>query len=124
MRFDADQPIYKQISDLVCENIMLGRWPEESRIPSIRELAVETEVNPNTVVRSYGLLQDLGIIQNRRGLGYFVAPGGRERTRRMLREDFLSRELPRLFRSMSLLGIEPEELADRYGQYSQEELDR
>jgi DNA-binding transcriptional regulator YhcF (GntR family) len=123
MTFDADQPIYKQISDLICENIMLGRWPEESRIPSIREMAVETEVNPNTVVRSYGLLQDLGIIQNRRGLGYFVATDGRKRTRRIRREEFMTRELPRLFRSMRLLEINVEELADRYRRFNKEERD-
>ena len=62
MEYEAKGPIYLQISDVVCENIMAERWQEGSRIPSVRELAVEAEVNPNTVMRTYSHLQDQRIV--------------------------------------------------------------
>ncbi len=79
-------------------------------MPSVRELAGEIEVNPNTVVRAYAYLQDQGIIQNQRGIGYFVSDGASETTRELARRDFVSRELPRIFRTMDLLGMSLEDL--------------
>lgn len=117
MNFEPTQPIYLQISNLVCENILTGTWKEEDRIPSIREMAVETEVNPNTVMRTYTHLQDRNIIRNERGIGYFVAGGAMERTRGIKREEFIGHELPRVFRTMELLGIGMEELEERYRRY-------
>ena len=117
MNFEPTQPIYLQISNLVCENILTGRWKEEDRIPSIREMAVETEVNPNTVMRTYTNLQEREIIRNQRGIGYFVATGAAERTQTMKREEFVAHELPRVFRAMELLGMTMEELAEYYGKY-------
>ena len=53
MEFSQSQAIYLQIADFVCEKILLKEWPPESRIPSVRELAVQLEVNPNTVMRTF-----------------------------------------------------------------------
>jgi DNA-binding transcriptional regulator YhcF (GntR family) len=117
MEFEGKQPIYLQISDLVCENIITREWEEGGRIPSVRELAVETEVNPNTIMRTYAHLQDRQIIENRRGIGYFVAAAAAERTRAMKREEFIDRDLPRLFRTMELLGIDVEELRGHHERY-------
>ncbi|MBD3319605.1 MAG: GntR family transcriptional regulator [Chitinivibrionales bacterium] len=50
------------------------------KIPSVRKIAVQTEVNPNTVMRAYTSLQDLDIISNRRGIGYFVSESAFNRT--------------------------------------------
>ena len=77
MEFRDNEAIYLQIAALVSDNILLGKWPGEQKIPSVRDLAVELEVNPNTVMRSYEFLQNQGIIYNKRGLGLFVAPDGR-----------------------------------------------
>ena len=52
--------------DYLCENILRRLWQSGDRIPSIRELAMDVQVNPNTVTR-YAYLQDRGIIYNRRG---------------------------------------------------------
>jgi GntR family transcriptional regulator len=114
MEFRHNEAIYLQIADLVCENVLSGAWKPGDRIPSVRELAGEIEVNPNTVVRTYAYLQDQGIIQNQRGLGYFVAEHAPEVTRELMRRTFVTRDLPRVFRTMELLGMSVEELRGRY----------
>lgn len=114
MEYRDNRSIYLQIADHMCENILGGQWKENGRIPSIREMAMETEVNPNTVMRSYNYLQQKGIIFNKRGIGYFIGDGAGEKTRDMIRDEFLARELPYLFRRMDLLGITIDDLSMRY----------
>jgi DNA-binding transcriptional regulator YhcF (GntR family) len=111
MEFSHDGAIYQQIADHLCERILAGEWKEGERIPSVRELAEDIRVNPNTVIRSYGWLQELGIIHTQRGLGYFVAPEARARTLEMKRQSFVARELPRIFKTMELLGMSCDEMA-------------
>ncbi len=114
MEFNQGSPIYEQIADRIRENILRNMWSAEERIPSIREMAVETEVNPNTVTRTYSLLQDQGIIYNRRGIGYFVAEDAEETTRMIMKEEFLRNELPQFFRKLELLGLKIEDIAELY----------
>jgi DNA-binding transcriptional regulator YhcF (GntR family) len=114
MDFRQNEAIYLQIADLACENVLSGAWKPGDRVPSVRELAGEIEVNPNTVVRTYAYLQDQGIIQNQRGLGYFVAERAAEVTRELMRRTFVSRDLPRVFRTMDLLGMGMDELRGLY----------
>ena len=75
MKFKENQTIYLQISERICDEILLGKYLEESRIPSVREYAALVEVNANTVMRSYEFLQQQDIIYNKRGIGFFVSPG-------------------------------------------------
>ncbi len=114
MEFRENQAIYLQIADLACENVLSGAWKPGDRVPSVRELAGEIEVNPNTVVRTYAYLQDQGIIVNQRGLGYYVADRAPEVTRELMRRTFVSRDLPRVFRTMDLLGMGLDELRGLY----------
>ena len=114
MEFREQQPIYLQIGDHICDNILRGTWREGDRIPSVRELAIAIEVNPNTVMRSYGFLQDLGIIFNKRGIGYFVSERAYGLTKEFKRESFMGHDLPRLFKTMDLLGITLDELRELY----------
>ncbi len=110
MEFRQNEAIYLQIADLACENVLSGAWRPGDRVPSVRELAGEIEVNPNTVVRAYAYLQDQGIIVNQRGLGSFVAERAPEVTRELMRRTFVNRDLPRVFRTMELLGMGMDEL--------------
>lgn len=105
MEFQRRQAIYLQIGDYICENILMKKWKEWDKIPSIRELAVSIEVNPNTVMRTYSYLQDRGIIFNRRGIGYFVAENAYENTRSLKKEGFINHDLPHLFKTMDLLNL-------------------
>jgi DNA-binding transcriptional regulator YhcF (GntR family) len=77
MNFKESKAIYLQIADRICDEILLGQFAEEERIPSVREYATVVEVNANTVMRSFDYLQSQNIIYNKRGIGYFVATGAR-----------------------------------------------
>jgi DNA-binding transcriptional regulator YhcF (GntR family) len=110
MRFREGRAIHEQIVDYVVEEILDGRWEEGRRLPSVREMAVELGVNPNTVQRSYGGLQELELVFNKRGIGYFVDDGARDRARAWRRARFERETLPDLFREMESLDIDIEDL--------------
>ena len=60
--FGDNRPIYLHISGWICEKIRRGEWVADQRIPSLRELGVLLEVNPNTVVRTCEYLLSQGVI--------------------------------------------------------------
>ena len=105
MQFSEDKPIWRQIYELIAMRILSGEWMECERIVSVRELAAEVGVNPNTVMRSYEKLDADGIIFNRRGLGYFVAEGAKEHIKQLERQKFIDEELPKLRERLALLGL-------------------
>ena len=114
MEFKENEAIYLQIAGLVCENILTGKWVGGEKILSVRDLAVELEVNPNTVMRSYEWLQELRIVYNKRGQGLFVADEGLERVIAFRKENFVRQNLPDFFKNMYLLGISMEEIRKKY----------
>ena len=113
MEFSEPKGIYLQIADRVRDRILAGEWKPDERIPSVREMAVELGVNPNTVSRSYQALVDRQLIVNQRGRGYFVTEDAVARVLAEMREEFRRDELPRIVRTMRLLGIGPDEIATR-----------
>ncbi|MDD3321344.1 MAG: GntR family transcriptional regulator [Paludibacter sp.] len=117
MEFKENQTIYLQIGDYVCEQILLGRWNEGDRILSVRELGVDLEVNPNTVMRSYDFLQSNEIIFNKRGVGYFVEENAKTKIINYRRKQFLEQELPVIFKTMNLLGMTIEDINIQYTSY-------
>jgi len=117
MEFKETQPIYLQIGDYVCEQILLGRWKENDRLLSVRELGVALEVNPNTVMRTYDFLQGKQIIFNKRGVGYFVSDDARQKILRYHKKQFLEQDLPVVFKNMNLLGMTLNELENEYNNY-------
>lgn len=114
MEFRENEAIYIQIATFVGENILLEKWALNEKIPSVRELAVDLQVNPNTVMRSYEFLQGKEVIVNKRGIGFFVAPDAKEKLKSYRRERFLGQELPEFFRNIYLLGISMEEIRQRF----------
>jgi DNA-binding transcriptional regulator YhcF (GntR family) len=120
MQFRETQSIYLQIADYVCEKILLEEWIAGERIPSVRELAVQLEVNPNTIMRTYEFLQQEKIIFNQRGIGIFAASDAIERATRYRRDWFIEKDLPQVFRSLFLLGMDPEELKPLYQQFKKQ----
>ena len=109
MDFKETQAIYLQIVDLVCDHIVTGKWKAQERIPSVRELGVQLEVNPNTVMRAYDYLQAREIICNKRGVGFFVTEGASKQITESRREEFVRR--------MSLLAIPIELVVVEYEKY-------
>jgi GntR family transcriptional regulator len=124
MEFSQSQAIYLQIADFVCEKILLKEWPPEQRIPSVRELAVQLEVNPNTVMRTFEFLQQKEIIFNQRGIGFFVGPQAMGNATQYRLEAFMDRDLPHVFRSMVLLGMTPDDLNKPFEKYKKQNFHR
>ena len=114
MQFQTDKAIYIQIADFVKEKILRQEWLKDEKITSVRELAGEIEVNPNTVMRAYDSLQQQEIIYNKRGLGFFVPGNAEERITAERKEYFIENELPHLFRTMELLQISITEITTIY----------
>ncbi len=123
MDFKSKHPIYLQIAEQICGEILRGAYPEGGRLPSVREYAALVEVNVNTLVRSYDWLSQQSIIFNRRGLGYFVAEGATEHIMQIRRREFLDEWLPELVQRMRTLGISVEEVERRIDELENENKD-
>lgn len=117
MQFRESASIYLQIADFICERILLEQWKPAERIPSVRELAAQLEVNPNTVMRTYEFLQQQNIIFNQRGIGYFVTTNAIQHAMQYRKSEFVDKDLPLLFRNMYLLGMEADEIKAGYEKY-------
>ncbi len=117
MEFKDNEAIYLQIAAYVSENILLEKWVEEEKIPSVRDLAINLQVNPNTVMRTYEYLQNKEVIYNKRGLGFFVSLQGKKKIKVYLKEQFLQQELPALFKNMYLLNIDFSEMQVKYDKF-------
>ncbi len=105
MEFNTNKPIYLQIYDHVCEQILTGELKEDERMLSVREYGAEIGVNPNTVMRSYEKLTLDGIIYNKRGIGYFISENAPAIVLETQRKDFIENEVPYIAKRMQLLGI-------------------
>ena len=66
------KPMYLQIVEQITQKVMLGDWPSQMALPSIRELAAETQVSVITVKRAYAELEIAGVIKTQAGRGSFV----------------------------------------------------
>ncbi|MCC5912768.1 MAG: GntR family transcriptional regulator [Balneolaceae bacterium] len=114
MNYSENRPIYLQISDYFCSQILSKKWKAGERIPSVREIAVRMEVNPNTAIRAFHDLQNEGILENRRGVGYFVTGDAYPKVRELKRREFIREKLPGFFRDMKQLGFSCSELEELY----------
>lgn len=114
MEFNSNKSIYFQIADLICENILLEKYKEGERLVSVREMAADLEVNPNTVMRAYSFLQDEEVIFNKRGIGYFISDEGKELVLGLKKESFIKDVLPGVFKECSLYGIDADMLNELY----------
>lgn len=75
------------------------------------------EVNANTVMRSYETLARLGVIYNKRGIGFFVSPNARDIIVDERRRTFLGEEMPDIFNRLRYLDVTPGDLARMYQDY-------
>ena len=118
---DTNRAIYLQIADEIADRVMIGNLRPDERIPSVREYAATVMVNVNTVMRAYDHLSNLGVIYNRRGLGYFVAADAPERVAAERRKAFIEGGgIDKFFKQINMLGISPQQLAEMYDKYLSE----
>lgn len=90
MNFKIDMadsaPIYLQIADQIKRSVAGGRLKAEDPLPSVRQLALDLTVNPNTVARAYLELEHQGVIHKRQGQGTYVSTHAMEASRRERRK--------------------------------------
>lgn len=111
MEFKASKGIFLQIADNLCNQILTKQLKQGERVVSVRDLAAELEVNRNTVMRTYTFLQDEGIIQNKRGIGYFVADDAVELINIKAKDEFFENELPAFIKKVRLLKLNSKDLS-------------
>ena len=124
MEFKDNKPIYLQIVDICFHKVLKREWKEEERIPSVRELAVGLEVNPNTVMRSYEYLQSEDIIYSKRGMGYFARQGAYVRALELQRKYFYEIDLVEIFNTMNLLDISVNDVVTAYNKQNNKQKNR
>ena len=106
-------PIYVQIVNQVKTGIAMGRLLPEDPLPSVRQLALELAVNPNTVARAYLDLEHEGVIYKRQGAGTFVSSQGVEMSRNARRK-VLSDLIEKALVEGVNLGLSERELRDAF----------
>lgn len=109
-KWDDSQPIYRQLRDRVVAMMIEGVLKEGEALPSVRQVASEYRLNPLTVLKAYQQLADEGLVEKRRGLGMFVAPGAGGALRKDERERFLAQDWPRVHATIQRLGLSLEDL--------------
>lgn len=103
-------PIFNQIMDGVRLAVAAGRIVPGDRIPSIRDLAVELRVNPNTVAKAYQELERSGLVSVKRGMGYFVSESDNGQISRRERHALFNGLIDDLIASGVRLGLDTGEL--------------
>ena len=103
-----NRPIYLQIYDTICDQVLSGALVPDGRIPSVREYGAQLGVNPNTIMRTYEKLTTDGIIYNKRGLGFFISQDAREKVLEYKKTEFVNETVPKIRRQLQLLGFGPE----------------
>jgi GntR family transcriptional regulator len=109
------QPIFIQIRQRLIEMVLGEQIPEGEALPSVRQIAMDLEVNPLTVTKAYQSLTDLNVVEKRRGLGMFVAEGAREKLLAHEKEKFLSEDWPRIKNQIEALGLSIKDLMETGG---------
>src|SRR5437763_3279636 len=92
--WNDNHPIYRQLRARVVDMILDGLIREGDPLPSVRNVAAETRVNPLTVLKAYQQLVDEQLVEKRRGLGMFVSDGARDLLLRAERQKFLEEQWP------------------------------
>ena len=121
MEWRADQPIYRQIADVIADRIVDASLLEGSTIPSVRQLASDFRVNHLTVNKAYQSLIAEEVLCARRGVGVFVCEGAQAKLRESLQNTFFDVELPQVYDKAQRLGITSRQVCERFAQWEQEQ---
>ncbi|MGG0208324.1 GntR family transcriptional regulator [Bacillus mycoides] len=106
--FSPNTPIYVQVMEYIKKEIVTGRLAPGEKIPAVRELAGELQVNPNTIQRTFQELEREGIAETRKGTGRFVTMNEEKITE--LRKEMAKQLLDNFINGMNNLGFMEEEV--------------
>jgi len=107
----SDRPVYQQIIDQVKRDIALGRIIKNEKLPTVRQLAGQIAINPNTIAKAYRQLEQQGIIVTKAGAGAFVANLDSNLSR-SVRKKLISDELERIAVDAYHMQIESQTLLE------------
>ncbi|AXT14573.1 GntR family transcriptional regulator [Bacillus sp. 2211] len=119
--FQSSKPIYLQIADRIYYRLIRSELSPGDKLPSVREMAVQMKVNPNTIQRTYSEMERLGIVETRRGQGTFIAE--RSDLKAELKDRLTKDVFKRFIQEMTELGLSPEEMLEGIKQYAEEAND-
>ncbi|HEX3700467.1 MAG TPA: GntR family transcriptional regulator [Phenylobacterium sp.] len=103
--WNDSQPIYRQLRERIVAMILDGLLKEGDPLPSVRNVATETRINPLTVLKAYQQLVDEGLVEKRRGRGMFINSGAREVLLQAERQKFLTEQWPEIHATILRLGL-------------------
>jgi len=112
MKFDESTPIYLQIKSEIEKAIIFGSLEEESAVPSIRIMAKQYRLNPQTISNAINELINDGILFKKRGIGMFVEKGAQKKLKTVTYEKFVAEDLQKFIIKSKSLGITKNELLD------------
>ena len=110
MKFDESTPIYLQIKSEIEKAIIFGSLEEESAVPSIRIMAKQYRLNPQTISNAINELINDGILFKKRGIGMFVEKGAQKKLKTVTYEKFVAEDLQKFIIKSKSLGITKNEL--------------
>ena len=108
--WNDSQPIYRQLRARVVAMILDGVLNEGDPLPSVRNVAAESRINPLTVLKAYQQLVDEDLVEKRRGLGMFINVGAKTLLARAERQKFLTEQWPEIHATIQRLGLTAEDL--------------
>jgi DNA-binding transcriptional regulator YhcF (GntR family) len=107
---DEGTPLFVQIAEQLADDIVDGVLAEGARAPSTNELAAFYRINPATAAKGINVLVDEAVLEKRRGIGMFVAPGAREKLRAGRRTRFAEQYLDPMLAEAKRLDIDTDTL--------------
>lgn len=105
VKWSDQQPIYRQLKDIVIELIIDGEVAAGEAVPSVRQVAADYQINPLTVSKAYQELVDESILMKKRGLGMFVTESAQEKLLISEKSQFLTNEWPKIIKKVERLGL-------------------
>lgn len=103
----SDRPIYTQLSDYIKLGIISGKYLPGDKLPSVRDLAEEASVNPNTMQKALVELERLGMVYTQRTSGRFITED--EEMIKKLKQSIAKQQITEFFEAMKKLGFSMEE---------------
>ena len=116
---DSSRPIYLQIIERVQMDIITGRYQPGDKLPSVRELALEAAVNPNTMQKALSELERSGLIYSQRTSGRFITED--KELIHQMKKELAAAEVSAFVAHMKQLGITPEEIRQLLAETIEEE---
>lgn len=110
MKFNEDIPIYLQIKEEIENAILTNTIREEDKVSSIRELAQQYRLNPQTISNAVGELISEGILYKKRGIGMFVEKGAQKKLKKKKDSEFRNSDLKKVIMKSKSLGMTKTEL--------------